>query len=409
MAYYARLEVGGRSHHQLRKRVLFTLAMDDGARVRVRAQGPRLGPLATQRGPCAELRTKAFDATFEDLDLDPAAESELRRVAVRAGDRVVVEGIVTHGKSSRGYRGPKTVAPESIDAVAIGIGDEATAFLDDEVSRRRRAALLAELGTLRRFRDKLRRPLIALAVGLVLLATGGLLALLDVPAPGSRYFTAAFGLQLCLGALAWIRFGFGWSRARDPASAKTGALTTLCISTVIIAMLGLNVAGGAASHARYGMVGVPFTGLVVLMATWSRPRKDRVSLRWAHRLTLTLAVLSTALGGLFTVRSIAQDHYHWAARVTSSERSDVHVGTECTVDVAYAPRGFASASAQCETDVRCGDVWLYGEYQGFIECERSADGFHGADLIPSDGDGVVELDGTSGSSDGVVFEGLERD
>lgn len=405
VAFYACLDVGEQTLRQQRERVRFTVMLDDGSHVRVRARKPRIGPSETLEGSWGELADRVAGRAFTEAGLTTESEVEVRGRAVRTGDRVTLEGAVERGKRSDGYRGPTTDAPVAIDAITIGVGDEGSAFLDDEIDRRRRAALLQELATLRKLGPDVRKPLLALAAGVLLLLTGVVLDVLDVPAAASRYFATATGLLLAMTAVLFIRVALGWTHGGDRGSRKSGGLGLLFVVGMVVAMMGLDAAGGAASHARIGMATVPLTGLCFAWMTWSRKGRARDSFRWAHRVSLGLLAILVLLGAFFTVRNVAQDHYHWEAEVTASDRADVVVGDRCEISVAYAPKGFIAPSAQCQTDLECGGVTLYGESAGFVRCERAEDGFHGADDYTFDGDGVVTLEGTSGHSGGVVFEG----
>ena len=62
-------------------------------------------------------------------------EVVLEGAEVRAGDRVVVEGVVERRVSSEGYRGGVELVPEWIDARRIGVGDDAREWLDQEAAR----------------------------------------------------------------------------------------------------------------------------------------------------------------------------------------------------------------------------------------------------------------------------------
>jgi hypothetical protein len=405
VAFYARLTAGERVLREQRERVRFTVMLADGSHVRVRATAPRIGPTESLRGPWSEVGDRVPGQAFASAGLGPDREVEVRGRAVRTGDRVALEGSVERGKRTEGYRGPATDAPVAIDAIAIGVGDDATTFLDDEVERRERAALLQELRTLRTLGPKVRRPLWTLAVGVLLLLLGVSLDAFDVPAAATRYFATAIGLLATITALFLVRLTLGWTHGADPSARRSGGFGLLFVVGMVVAMLGLDVAGGAASHGRIGMATVPLTGLCFVWITWSRGGEVRDSFRWADRATRALLFVLIALGAFFTVRNVAQDHYRWEARVVGSDRPDVSVGDTCEVSVSYAPKGFASSAPQCETELTCGGQTLYGESQGFVRCERRDDGFHGADHLAHDGDGVITLEGTSGHSDGVVFEG----
>ncbi len=400
VAFYARLAVGEQSLRREQKQVRFTVMLDDGSHVRVRARSPRIGPSETLRGSWSEVADRVPGRTFTEAGLVDDSEVDIRGCEVRAGDRVALEGALTWGKTTDGYRGASARVPVAIDAIAIGVGDDAMAFLDDEVERRKRAAFLEEMGTLRKL--GLRGPLRTLGIGALLVLTAMVLDLLDLPIAATRYFVVITGLLLALAALLFIRDALGWTRG---GGARSGALGLMVVVGVIAAMMGLDVAGGAASHARIGMATVPLFGLGLVWMTRHRPSKARDSHRWAHRMSLGALIGVTALGAFFVVRNIAQDHYDWEARVVRSDRPDIAVGDTCEISVAYGSRGFMSPSAQCQTELECGGQVLYGESQGFVRCERSGDGFHGADHVAYDGDGVITLDGTSGHSGGVVFEG----
>ena len=109
----------------------FLLALDDGGEVEVRCHtGPRLGPLRERRGRWEDVEDDALAALFDDRAPGGHVEVVLEGAEVRAGDRVVVEGVVERRVSSEGYRGGVELVPEWIDARRIGVGGDAREWLD---------------------------------------------------------------------------------------------------------------------------------------------------------------------------------------------------------------------------------------------------------------------------------------
>ena len=278
----------------------FLLALDDGGEVEVRCHtGPRLGPLRERRGRWEDVEDDALAALFDDRAPGGHVEVVLEGAEVRAGDRVVVEGVVERRVSSEGYRGGVELVPEWIDARRIGVGDDAREWLDQEAARppREPGRRGAEKRAQRKITPeppgapsplRLDSAVIACVTGAGMVTFGLVTWLGEHGLHVWRFVAFAVGLQLLIASVYKLRLlrplprmGVADSTTKGTGLAwvPTAGRVALAFGLAWVAFLALGVAIEAASYAVGALIGVGLSGFVLAALLYWRGREDARALR----------------------------------------------------------------------------------------------------------------------------------
>lgn len=134
VAIYTRMESEAGPLERRPSRVHFHLETPEGLALAVVAEAPTLGPPTEEvEGEWSELGQSSLAQAFQDATV-PGGEVELTEATLRVGDLVVVEGELELERAD-GYRERGEERPEAVRATAIGIGEGAEDWLDEEPRR----------------------------------------------------------------------------------------------------------------------------------------------------------------------------------------------------------------------------------------------------------------------------------
>lgn len=430
VASFAQMKAGDEAAQERSTRPgRFRIALEDGAEVEVRCpKRPRLGPLRERRGRWGDLENDPLAEPFADRAPGGHVKVELEGTVVRAGDRVVVEGVVERRPAEGGYRGGDDWVVEWIEAQRVGVGEEAEAWLDEEAARRDRERRGRKERAAKKKKTAPRRasgpgPLpigssvIAIVAGAGLAAFGLVAWLGEHGLHVSRYFAFAIGLQLLIGSVYKLslrrplpRMGPVRERREGTGLAwtPTAGRYALGLGLGVVGFLALGVIMEAASYAVAGAVAVGLTGLALAALLFWRRRDDARALR-----VLLGAKRAEGPGwglrtGALVKGKLQRSRTHTSRSATGTESytdSDGRVQQRQVTRswVEFREQGAGSAELELEVDggrlrVRPeGGVWGTTELGVDLEARRMQQGVSQGDEVVVlgrlDDEGVIEATG----------------